>query len=78
MKTKDVFFENQNQNFIFQELKLFNMKVIHKYFVCVCELEQSTTNLFFTCYLNTNLKLTNKASRFKNLLFILTLTKLDL
>ena len=53
MKHKDVFFEVKNQNGIFKKLKLFNMK----YFVCVNELEQSTTNLFFTFYLkNKNLK----------------------
>ena len=33
-ETERCILEIQNQNYIFQELKLFNMKVI-KYFVCV-------------------------------------------
>ena len=33
-ETERCILENQNQNFTFQELKLFNMKVM-KYFVCV-------------------------------------------
>ena len=47
MKTKYVFFKDQNQNYIFQKLKLFNMK----YFMCVYELEQFTPNLSFAFYL---------------------------
>jgi len=48
-ETERCILENQNQNFI-QELKLFNMKVM-KYFLCVCEIEQSTTNQSFIFYL---------------------------
>ena len=62
MKMKYVFFENQNQNGIFQKLKLYNMKCFEIFCVCVNELEQSTTNLSFTFYLKIK---------------ILTLTKLD-
>ena len=65
MKPKDIFFEDQNQNCIFQKLKLFNMK----YFVCVNELEQSITNLSFIFYLNKILTLTNMTQVFLKIFF---------
>ena len=56
MKHKDVYFEDQNKKWYFQESKLFYENT-YKFSLCVCvyELEQAITNLSFTFYLKINL-----------------------